>query len=149
MALLLPETACEACECCVQYMNYTFFNDPAYGNLDCNAVDCSGGECFSPPCCCGASITSTILSEEYDEKCFNLLTPRAKILGGSLIDNIGSVGGVDFYHQQCGSLGELQNDTEVEPTRVGNKLSLPFSVSNDASCGPYGLYDVNVKWYFN
>ena len=148
MALLLPETACEACECCVQLMYYSYYDDPAYGDINCTPVECGGGDCDTPPCCCGASITSTIFSEEYDQKCFDLLTPRATILSGSLIDNSGSVGGVAFSHTDC-QLGFLATSTEVVPTRVWNRLSLPFSVANDSTCGPYGLHAVSVKWYFN
>lgn len=148
MALLIPQNPCEACECCVQYMYYSFFENPAYGDVNCTAVQCGGGDCDDPPCCCGASITSTILSEEYDQKCFDLLTPRAIILAGSVIDNSGSVGGVAFSHTEC-QLGFLDTPTEAVPTRVGNRLSLPFSVANDSTCGPYGLYFVSVKWYFN
>ena len=148
MALLIPESPCEACECCVQLMYYSYYDDPAYGDVNCTPVECGGGDCDPPPCCCGASITSTIFSEEYDQKCFDLLTPRAIILAGSLINNSGSVGGVAFYHEDC-ELGYLEDDTEVEPTRVGNRLSLPFSVANDSTCGEYGLHAVSVKWYFN
>lgn len=128
-------------------MYYSYYNDSAYGNIYCNAVQCGGGNCDSPPCCCGASISGNILSEEYDEKCFELLSPKALILAGSLIDNSGSVGGVSFYHVEC-TLGVLLQDTIVTPTRYGNKLSLPFSVTNDSTCGPYGLNSVSVKWYF-
>jgi len=147
MALLLPEP-CEACECCVQYMYYSYYDDSAYGNVNCTAVPCGGGDCDPPPCCCGASISGTILSEEYDQKCFDLLTPRALIYANSYIDNIGSVGGVQFSHTEC-QLGYLPVNTEVIPDIVGRKLSLPFTVSNDSTCGPYGLYGVSVKWYFN
>ena len=147
MATLLSDT-CEPCECCVQYMYYSYYDDSAYGNINCKPVQCGGGECDTPPCCCGASITSTIFSEEYDQKCFVLLTPRAIILGGSLIDNSGSVGGVAFSHTDC-ELGFLAESTEVVPTRAGNRLSLPFSVANDSTCGPYGLNSVYIKWYFN
>lgn len=74
-------------------MYYSDYNSSEYGNINCNAVPCGGGNCDSPPCCCGASISGNILSEEYDEKCFELLSPKALILAGSLIDNSGSVGG--------------------------------------------------------
>jgi hypothetical protein len=147
MSLLLPN-ACEPCECCVQYMFYSYYNDSAYGDANCTPVQCGGGECDPPPCCCGLSITSTIFSEEYDQKCFDLLTPRAIILGGSLIDNSGSVGGVAFSHTDC-ELGYLPESTEVVPSRSGLRLSLPFTVANDSTCGPYGLNSVYIKWYFN
>lgn len=147
MSLLLPN-ACEPCECCVQYILYTYYTDSAYGDINCTPVQCGGGECNPPPCCCGASISGNILSDEYDQKCFDLLTPRAIILGNSYIDNIGSVGGVEFSHTEC-QLGYLANDTEVTPTKSGNRLSLPFTVANDSTCGPYGLNYVRIKWYFN
>jgi len=147
MSLLLPN-ACEPCECCVQYMYYSYYNDPAYGDINCTPVQCGGGDCPRDPCCCGASITSNIFSNEYDQKCFDLLSPKATILAGSLIDNIGSVGGVQFEHTEC-TLGRLLSNTEATPTIVGNRLSLPFSVTNDSTCGPYGLNFVGVKWYFN
>lgn len=145
MPLVIP---CEDCECCVQYMTYSYYDDPAYGDINCTPVQCGGGECDPPPCCCGLSITSNIFSETYDQKCFDLLTPRATILSGSLIDNSGSVGGVAFSHTDC-QLGFLANSTEVTPTIAGLRLSLPFSVANDSTCGPYGLNAVYVKWYFN
>jgi hypothetical protein len=129
-------------------MNYSYVGNPAYGDVNCTAVECGGGECFYPPCCCGASITGTILSEEYDQKCFDLLKPEALIYAGSTIDNIGSVGGIVFPHIEC-QLGILDVNTIVTPTKVGNRLSLPFSVANDSTCGPYGLNNVNIKWYFN
>lgn len=149
MALLIPESPCDVCECCVQYITYDYNDSSAYGNINCNSTtDCDGGSCDDPPCCCGASISGTIFSEEYDQKCFDLLTPRAIILGGSLIDNIGSVGGVYFTQIFC-ELAFLAGDTEVEPIKNGRRLSLPFSAYNDTSCGPYGLAGVSVKWYFN
>jgi hypothetical protein len=129
-------------------MYYSYYIDSRYGDVNCKAVQCGGGECFDPPCCCGLSISGTVTSEDYDQKCFDMLTPRAIILGGSYINNSGSVGGVGFSHTEC-QLGFLGSDTEVTPTRVGNKLSLPFSVSNDSTCGEYGLHAVYVKWYFN
>ena len=129
-------------------MTYSYYDDPAYGDINCTPVQCGGGECDPPPCCCGLSITSNIFSETYDQKCFDLLTPRATILSGSLIDNSGSVGGVAFSHTDC-QLGFLANSTEVTPTIAGLRLSLPFSVANDSTCGPYGLNAVYVKWYFN
>ena len=129
-------------------MFYSYYNDSAYGDANCTAVQCGGGDCDRPPCCCGASITSTIFSEEYDQKCFDLLTPRAIILAGSLIDNIGSVGGIAFSHTEC-ELGYLPESTEVVPSRSGLRLSLPFTVANDSTCGPYGLNSVYIKWYFN
>jgi len=146
MSLLLPN-ACEPCECCVQYMFYSYYNDSAYGDANCTPVQCGGGECNPPPCCCGASITSTIFSDEYDQKCFDLLEPRAVVLRNSYIDNIGSVGGVAFAHTDC-TLGYLATDTEVIPSRSGLRLSLPFTVANDSTCGPYGLNSVRIKWYF-
>lgn len=148
MSILIPQDPCDACECCIQYMNYSYYDSPEYGNTQCTPVECGGGICDPAPCCCGASISGNILSEEYDQKCFGLLTPRALIIGGSLIDNIGSVGGAAFSHTDC-ELGFLPIDTEVVPTRVGKKLSLPFTVTNDSTCGPYGLNSVSVKWYFN
>jgi hypothetical protein len=129
-------------------MYYSYYNDPAYGDINCTPVQCGGGNCSRDPCCCGASITSNIFSNEYDQKCFDLLTPKAIILGNSYIDNIGSVGGVQFSHTEC-QLGYLANNTEVTPTKAGNRLSLPFTVANDSTCGPYGLNFVGVKWYFN
>jgi hypothetical protein len=149
MALLIPESPCEACECCVQYITYSYYDSSEYGDANCNTTtDCTGENCDDPPCCCGASISGTIFSEEYDQKCFDLLTPRAIILGGSLIDNIGSVGEVNFTEVFC-DLGFLAEDTEVIPIKVGKRLSLPFSASNTTACGPYGLNSVSVKWYFN
>ena len=129
-------------------MYYSYSNSSAYGDINCTPVQCGGGDCNPPPCCCGASITGTILSEEYDQKCFDLLKPKALIYAGSAIDNIGSVGGIVFSHIEC-QLGILNVDTIVTPTKVGNRLSLPFTVANDSTCGPYGLNAVSVKWYFN
>jgi hypothetical protein len=134
-------------------MYYSYYNDSAYGDANCTPVRCGSEDCENPPCCCGASITSNIFSQEYDQKCFDLLTPRAMIHAGSRIDSVGSVGGVTFSQQDC-QFGYLNADTEVVPTRNGLRLSLPFSVANDrpsgdATCGPYGLNSVTVTWYFN
>jgi hypothetical protein len=145
MTLLLSNT-CNICECCVQYINYSYSN-PAYGNGNCGEVECGGGECFDPPCCCGAQISGTIFSEPYDQECFNILTPAALIYAGSVIDNKGSVGGVAFKHTEC-FLGYLEKDTLVTPNIDGRRLSLPFFVANDSTCGPYGLSNVNIKWFF-
>ena len=66
-------------------MSYSYFDDSAYGNPSCPEDEC-----------CDASISGTLLSEEYDQKCFDLLTPRALIYAGSLIDDNGSVAGITF-----------------------------------------------------
>jgi hypothetical protein len=114
------------------------YDDRAYGDPDCGADEC-----------CGASISGTILSDSYDQKCFSLLTPRALIYAGSTIDDFGSVGGVVFTPRPE-DISILEEDTEVIPDKVGQRLSLSFSAQNNPEfCGPYGLVYVSVKWYFN
>lgn len=137
MSLLIP-SPCSACECCVQFMFYSYANNPAYGNPTCEG-------------CCGASISGNLYSETYSQSCFDLLKPKAIIRGGSRIDNIGEVANIVFTPVPVGDgvLSFLLKDTEVTPTRVGNKLSLPFFARNDSTCGPYGLLGVSIKWFFN
>jgi len=116
------------------------YNNSAYGDPNCGANQC-----------CEASISGTILSDPYDQKCFDLLTPRALIYAGSLIDDFGSVGGIVFTPKPEDILiSILEEDTEVIPNKVGQRLSLSFSAQNNPEyCGPYGLVYVLVKWYFN
>jgi hypothetical protein len=84
-----------------------------------------------------------------------LLKPKAKIYAGSGIDNLGSVGGVEFTYIQfggedSGGLSILENDTIVTPSIdvQSRRIYVPFFAANDESCGPYGLILVGIKWFF-
>ena len=138
MPYLVPQ-GCNECECCVQFMSYSYRDNSAYGDATCPVNQC-----------CGASISGNIYSEEYDQACFDLLTPRATIYAGSVIDNIGSVAGLTFV-QESNLLSYLKETTDVVPSvdTGARRLYLPFNVSNVDPCGPYGLLIVNVKWWFN
>ena len=138
MSYLVPE-GCDACECCVQYMIYSYFNSDEYGNSTCPI-----GEC------CGASISGNIYSKEYDQACFDLLTPRATVYAGSVIDNIGSVANLPFIQEE-NLLSYLKENTDVVPSVEAQtrRLYLPYNAANVDPCGPYGLYSISVKWWFN
>jgi hypothetical protein len=122
-------------------MYYSYSNNPAYGNPSCEG-------------CCGATISGNLYSEPYSQSCFDLLKPKAKIIAGSGIDNLGSVGGVEFLYipieGEAGGVSILQNDTIVTPSIdvQSRRIYVPFFAANDESCGPYGLIIVTIKWFF-
>jgi len=120
-------------------MSYSYRNDSAYGDPTCPINQC-----------CGFSVSGNIYSEEYDQACFDLLTPRATVYAGSVIDNIGSVAGLTFV-QRSDLLSYLEQTTDVVPSiDIGaRRLYLPFIATNVDPCGPYGLLFISVKWWFN
>lgn len=140
---------------CPQYKSYSYYDSVPPGSTDCYAI----GDCISPcpegqECCCGASISGFIYSDDFDSSLISSgASPKALIYSGSVIDNIGSVGGVDFPSVPVGGtcyvLGILDQNTIVDAEIDGTKLKIPFTAQNDESCGPYGLYSVSVAWFFS
>ena len=73
--------------------------------------------------------------------------PKMTLYAGSLIDNYGSIGS-ESLPANCPSIGNFPEDKTMDAEIFGTKLRVPISIHNDASCGPYGLYNVSVKWFF-
>lgn len=151
---------CECCEppptCCEQTQSYSYYDSepPGKGYAECPGVsfDCSGADAS----CCGESVSGFIRSGNFPEACKigEGKSPKALIFAGAKIDNSGSIGGAAFESQgDCPSFFMvLNNDQVVEAETVDNGdgtfyLKLPFSASNDASCGPVGIMNATVKWF--
>jgi hypothetical protein len=133
-----------------QFKTYSYLDSTVYGRPDCGAVGCNpdGGPQTDPGYCCGAAASGIIYSDDFPEEAFLNYQPQATIVAGSMCDNVGTVGGIEFGDRPCPYVATLDKDTTVAPYRAGNKLALPWYAANDESCGPYGLYGVGVKWFF-
>ena len=132
-----------------QYKHYSYADSIPRGKYfdecpnRCTAIpNCSEGSC------CGESIRGFIYSDPFEVPLFKNHV-FATILGGSTIDDIGSVGGITFTPGQFPLESSLENDTKVIPEIFGNQLRLPFIAINGGACGPYGLSSVGIHWSIN
>jgi hypothetical protein len=156
-SVTIPCSCCEI-ECCEEVAFYSYGDSEPPGKTysECPNVsgDCSGAGAS----CCGESVEGFIKSGNFRNGCKDNLakSPKAIIYAGAMIDNIGGIGGAGFEQTgECPSLFSVLNSDEiVESVGVVDNgdgtfhLRLPFSASNDASCGPVGIMGATVKWFF-
>jgi len=156
--------SCECC-CCSQVLTYGITSSIPPGRGDgqgCDSADyspsCDGKKSDgSPAACCGESVSGYIRSNNFNCVCKypkNGLA-RAIIYKGARIDNIGSIGSANFLPSGvCPDRYDTLNADHIDfPEIVENNdgtfyMKLPFSAANDESCGPYGILNARVKWFF-
>jgi hypothetical protein len=130
-----------------QYKTYSYFDTYPQGRYwqDCpNTCPCDNPNC-STGSCCNQSISGFIYSDPFTQGFFGKKL-KATILANSTIDDLGSIGGVVFQYDGCGSPSYLVSDTEVTPLVEGNRLKLSFEARNGPQCGPFGLSAVSIHW---
>lgn len=104
---------------------------------------------------CGASVNGYIRSALLSSACANGFKGQATVFSGAQIDNIGNIAGLNFVKSgDCPSRFDTLFTTETVDAEVvddGNGmvyLKIPYSASNDASCGPYGVWRATIRWFF-
>lgn len=104
---------------------------------------------------CGASVSGFIRSAPLSKTCTVNRKGQATIYAGAQLDNIGNIAGLSFSPQGIcpGRFDTLLQTTTVDAETVDDDsgmvyLKIPYTASNDASCGPYGVWRATIRWFF-
>jgi hypothetical protein len=145
----LRAVSCGCCEPMIIF--YSYDTDPLLGKgwEDCPDVasPCGATEQGS---CGGAVVSGFLYSEQWPSIPVGR-TPKAKIYAGACMDNWGNIGTAFSDNQgtdEC-VVGYTQEDI-VDTAEVGedNRMKIPFSVTNAAHGGPYGICGAMIEWYW-
>ena len=104
---------------------------------------------------CGASVNGYIRSELFLSECVSGFKGQATVFSGATVDNLGNIAGLNFVKQgNCPLRFDYLSSTQTVDAEVvddGNGmvyLKVPYTASNDESCGPYGVWRATIRWFF-
>lgn len=104
---------------------------------------------------CGASVSGYIRSAPLSSSCVSGFKGQATVFSGARLDNFGNIAGLNFAKvSDCPSRFDTLSTTETVDAEVVDDgdgmvyLKIPYTASNDASCGPYGVWEATIRWFF-
>jgi len=142
------------CSTCSVTIYYSYYDTDPPGKLwdECPSIgDCGGG---GNPSCVDGYLEGylTVIFPKACKRDGHIIS--ATVLGGSTIDDYGTIGGVSTTNI-CGNLGVIASDTPVSVTLEDDidpcfvKAKVAYEVHNSPLLGgPYGLANVRIRWEF-
>jgi hypothetical protein len=141
------KASCSCCEYQPMIIFYSYDTDPTLGaGYDqCPNV---GQPCGPYPTgsCVGAVASGFIYSDEWPSIPVGK-TPKAKIYAGACMDDSGNIGSATTSYSGC---DVKYTNTDVIDTAImdGNRMKIPFNISNGPQGGPYGVCGATIEWYW-
>jgi hypothetical protein len=137
-----------SCTCCgPMIIFYSYDTDPSLGaGYDiCPDVGepCGPAETGS---CVGAVASGFIYSDPWPSIPVDK-TPKAKIYAGACLDDYGNIGSATTDYIECQvsyTTTDVIDTAEIE----GDRMKIPFYISNGPQGGPYGVCGAVIEWYW-
>jgi hypothetical protein len=137
-----------SCDCCTtpMIMFYSYTTNPKLG-AGYNQCPNVGEPCEpGTGSCVGAIANGFIYSDTWPTIPIGK-TPKAKIYAGACMDDYGNIGSATTEYREC-FVGYTKTDVIDTAEIEGNRMKIPFNISNGPQGGPYGVCGATIEWYW-